>query len=361
MSTQASPGIYEMQWRPYAMKRVLLTLMLLGMAALVRPASAADTVYYYYTNTLQSAAAITDAHGNVVERTYYAPYGRVLNRPMRDGPGYTDHEEDPATGLVYMQQRYYDAQSGRFLSTDPVLPTDDGANFNRYWYAGDNPYRYTDPDGRCPWCVGAVIGGGLEVLVQAFNPEDRAAYSAAGRALVHGDFGGVLRDAGPQLAKVAISAAAGAVGAGIAGKVGEVADAMSQSANLSVTGKVTVGALVRIGGNAAAGAALGASAKVGENAATGQPLTAGVGRAAAFTAGGGALGAGAEFGATGGAQRIANATGAFIGDSSGRLAQPGVVSAGAQRLGETAAEATGHSAEISQAACDSAKRKNGGC
>lgn len=130
------------------MKHVLLTLMLLWLAALVLPASAADTVYYYYTNTLHSAAAITDAHGNVVERTYYAPYGRVLNRPMRDGPGYTGHDEDPATGLVYMQQRYYDALSGRFLSTDPVLPKDDGANFNRYWYADDNPYRYTDPDGR---------------------------------------------------------------------------------------------------------------------------------------------------------------------------------------------------------------------
>jgi hypothetical protein len=24
----------------------------------------------------------------------------------------------------------------------------DGGNFNRYWYANDNPYRFTDPDGR---------------------------------------------------------------------------------------------------------------------------------------------------------------------------------------------------------------------
>jgi hypothetical protein len=48
-----------------------------------------------------------------------------------------------------MQQRYYDPQIGRFLSVDSVgvNPTT-GANFNRYWYANDNPYRYTDPDGR---------------------------------------------------------------------------------------------------------------------------------------------------------------------------------------------------------------------
>jgi uncharacterized protein RhaS with RHS repeats len=44
-----------------------------------------------------------------------------------------------------MQQRYYDSESGRFLSTDPVQA--DGGNFNRYEYAKDNPYRYTDPFG----------------------------------------------------------------------------------------------------------------------------------------------------------------------------------------------------------------------
>lgn len=131
------------------MKRLLLALMVICLVALAQSASAADTVYYYYTNTLHSAEAVTDANGNVVERTYYAPYGRVLNRPMRDGPGYTGHEEDPGTGLVYMQQRYFDAESGIFLSVDPVT-TDagTGANFNRYWYANDNPYRYMDPDGR---------------------------------------------------------------------------------------------------------------------------------------------------------------------------------------------------------------------
>jgi hypothetical protein len=26
-----------------------------------------------------------------------------------------------------------------------------GGNFNRYWYGNDNPYSYTDPDGRAAW------------------------------------------------------------------------------------------------------------------------------------------------------------------------------------------------------------------
>ena len=37
-----------------------------------------------------------------------------------NGPGYTGHVNDPDTGLVYMQARYYDPGWGGFLSVDPV-------------------------------------------------------------------------------------------------------------------------------------------------------------------------------------------------------------------------------------------------
>jgi uncharacterized protein RhaS with RHS repeats len=49
-----------------------------------------------------------------------------------------------------MQQRYYDPTAGRFLSVDPVV-TDagNGALFNRYMYAANNPFTLIDPDGRC--------------------------------------------------------------------------------------------------------------------------------------------------------------------------------------------------------------------
>ena len=47
-----------------------------------------------------------------------------------------------------MQQRYYDPSIGRFLSVDPVGVRVGGDNFNRYGYAANNPYKFTDPDGR---------------------------------------------------------------------------------------------------------------------------------------------------------------------------------------------------------------------
>ncbi|MET4616213.1 RHS repeat-associated protein [Stenotrophomonas sp. 2619] len=93
--------------------------------------------------------AVTDTSGVVIERTVYGAYGEVINRPLAGGPGYTGHVEDAETGLNYMQQRYYEAEVGRFLSVDPVTAYNNPiGQFNRYRYADSNPYRFVDPDGR---------------------------------------------------------------------------------------------------------------------------------------------------------------------------------------------------------------------
>ena len=103
---------------------------------------------YQHTDALGSPVAVTDAAGAVIERTNYEPYGSAINKEV-DGIGYTGHVMDVATGLTYMQQRYYDHNLGRFLSVDPVTADPkSGANFNRYWYADNNPYKFVDPDGR---------------------------------------------------------------------------------------------------------------------------------------------------------------------------------------------------------------------
>ena len=109
----------------------------------------AQTVEYIHTDALGSPIAVTDANQNVIERSEYAPYGDLLNRPDTDGPGYTGHVLDAATGLNYMQQRYYDPGIGTFLSVDPVAAYDNPVlQFNRYRYAANNPYKFKDPDGR---------------------------------------------------------------------------------------------------------------------------------------------------------------------------------------------------------------------
>lgn len=53
-----------------------------------------------------------------------------------------------------MQQRYYDPVIGRFYSNDPVgFSADNPMMFNRYAYANNNPYKFTDPDGRASDCL----------------------------------------------------------------------------------------------------------------------------------------------------------------------------------------------------------------
>jgi len=121
----------------------------LAVAFLLSGPVSAQTVEYFHTDALGSPVAVTDQSRAIVQRSHYAPYGELLNRGLETGPGYTGHVTDAATQLNYMQQRYYDSQIGIFLSVDPVGPKQStGENFSRYWYAADNPYKYTDPDGR---------------------------------------------------------------------------------------------------------------------------------------------------------------------------------------------------------------------
>ncbi|HEV2679148.1 MAG TPA: RHS repeat-associated core domain-containing protein [Rhodanobacter sp.] len=111
----------------------------------------AGTVTYVYTDPQGTPLAEADASGNITARFDYAPYGTAVESvgPAPNGPGYTGHVNDPDTGLVYMQARYYDPATGRFLSVDPVTPTAGNAfNFSRYAYANSNPVMHTDPDGR---------------------------------------------------------------------------------------------------------------------------------------------------------------------------------------------------------------------
>jgi len=94
------------------------------------------------------------------------------------------------------QPRHHELLLARFVTPDPELTsTQDGSNFNRYNYAKNNPYRYTDPDGRAPSDDPAAGGGGrygVPVMTEAtmgggatFSPppmmtnaEARAALSA---------------------------------------------------------------------------------------------------------------------------------------------------------------------------------------
>lgn len=122
---------------------VVLVLSALNTAA------ASDAISYYYTDAQGSVLAVADAQGNILTQADRRPYGEQSLGEPEPGPGYSGHVEDIDSGLVYMQARYYDPLTGRFLSADPAsMNVGAVADFNRYSYGADNPTSNIDPDGR---------------------------------------------------------------------------------------------------------------------------------------------------------------------------------------------------------------------
>jgi RHS repeat-associated protein len=133
--------------------------------------------YYYHSDHLGSAQLVTDFKGLEYERIEYTPYGELWVEKTIAGSErlpfrFTGKEFDEETGLYYYGARYLDPKVSRWLSTDPAVgeyipsaPVNDEArrrngnlpgmggiynlvNFHLYHYAGNNPVRYIDPDGR---------------------------------------------------------------------------------------------------------------------------------------------------------------------------------------------------------------------
>ena len=108
---------------------------------------------YLHMDHLGSAQTGTSANGTVAWREQYMPFGETMTNPLgnADLAGYTGHIKDSATGLNYMQARYYDPLIGRFLSVDPVgFSPDAPYMFNRYTYVNNDPLNLIDPDGQLP-------------------------------------------------------------------------------------------------------------------------------------------------------------------------------------------------------------------
>ena len=86
-------------------KKVTEYVYLQGSLVATRERDTTTDVYttkYQHTDALGTPVAVTGANRAILERSEYEPYGQVLNRPVHDGPGYTGHVEDAATGLVQM-------------------------------------------------------------------------------------------------------------------------------------------------------------------------------------------------------------------------------------------------------------------
>lgn len=129
------------------------------IGALLYMIDAADgnKVYFYHFDRVGSTLALTNAAGTVTDAYAYTPYGGVLGHTGSSIQPFTfvgqwgiRQEGGPSTdsGLYQMRARYYNAQTARFISTDPGWPgLDDPLQINPYVYANNNPVSYSDMDG----------------------------------------------------------------------------------------------------------------------------------------------------------------------------------------------------------------------
>ena len=147
-----------------------------------------DIVAIYNNAGTKLASYTYDAWGN--HTVTYSNNGNsivpIVNNPLR----YRGYYYDADLGLYYLQSRYYDSNTGRFISPD--APENLGADqtlvsYNLYAYCSNNPVMYTDPTGESLFdgFVGAVVDLTITFIAAKVTGQEYTIVDA-GVALVSG-------------------------------------------------------------------------------------------------------------------------------------------------------------------------------
>jgi len=100
----------------------------------------------FLTDALGSTLALADSTGTLQTTYTFEPFGNtsVTGTATTNSFAYTGRELD-ATGLYFYRARYYNPQSQRFISEDPI--EFGGGDVNLYGYLGQDPADDIDPLG----------------------------------------------------------------------------------------------------------------------------------------------------------------------------------------------------------------------
>jgi RHS repeat-associated protein/uncharacterized repeat protein (TIGR01451 family) len=134
-------------------------------AEVLERTDAQGTAYFVHDGA-ESTTALTDAAGTVTSRYRYNTAGLpATGNGSETGYTWSGAQYDAGTGLYYLNDRYYDPATGRFISEDPAsaqyyapslgrwthqypqLSATNPVSFNRYAYANNDPVGLRDPSG----------------------------------------------------------------------------------------------------------------------------------------------------------------------------------------------------------------------
>ena len=102
-----------------------------------------DIVAVYDTDGTKLVSYLYDAWGNQTVTTHVSGTAAQYN-PFR----YRGYYYDADFGLYYLQSRYYDSMSYRFINADIFVSTGQGlTGSNMFAYCGNNPVNFVDPTG----------------------------------------------------------------------------------------------------------------------------------------------------------------------------------------------------------------------
>ncbi|MBU0661018.1 hypothetical protein KKG22_02440, partial [Patescibacteria group bacterium] len=107
-------------------------------------------ITYIHTDVLGSTILLTNEAGEPTGEYEYDAFGSTIGYTGVDTTNYlfTNQESDFESELYYYNARYYNPNTGRFISRDAKLGNSgDVLSHNRYIYVKNNPLKYVDPTG----------------------------------------------------------------------------------------------------------------------------------------------------------------------------------------------------------------------
>jgi len=107
-----------------------------------------ETHYFLYDQPGKSVSYLINHKGCNRLPIHYDSFGNQLSKTSETSYLYNGEEFDEETGLIFLRNRYYDPEMGRFISPDSVLgDLRDPQSLNPYVFVRNNPLSLIDPLG----------------------------------------------------------------------------------------------------------------------------------------------------------------------------------------------------------------------